>query len=100
MKKLINDVQNLMDEELGRANEKFPLFHSQHEGYAVILEEVEELEEELKSLKISLSKVWNCTKEDLECDNHIQYIKHKAKLLAAEAIQIGAMAQKFTNSFK
>lgn len=39
-----NDVRALVDKELTAANERFPQFHSAHEGYAVILEEVEECE--------------------------------------------------------
>src|ERR1035437_1307062 len=34
--------------ELGRAMEKFPAFKSRHEGYAVILEELDELWQEIK----------------------------------------------------
>ena len=34
-----NDVRALVDKELTAANERFPQFRSQHEGYAVILEE-------------------------------------------------------------
>ena len=35
-------------EELGRAPAKFPSFNSAHEGYAVLLEEIDELWEEIK----------------------------------------------------
>lgn len=38
-----------IDEELSRAEEKFPPFHSPHEGYAVIAEELDEFWEEVKS---------------------------------------------------
>ena len=42
MNAIENDVRALVDKELDAANERFPQFHSAHEGYAVILEEVEE----------------------------------------------------------
>lgn len=41
----VSCIQNDVMEELERAQVKFPVFHSQHEGYAVLLEEVEELKE-------------------------------------------------------
>ncbi len=56
--------------ELERARAKFPAgFHSGHEGYAVILEEIEEL--------------WDAVKaDDLDAQS-------------AEAVQIGAMALRY-----
>lgn len=47
----ISELLRLGDEalvELERAMQSFPPFHSAHEGYAVILEEVDELWEEVK----------------------------------------------------
>ena len=41
-----NDVRALVDKEFAAANERFPQFHSAHEGYAVIQEEVDELKED------------------------------------------------------
>lgn len=37
-----------VERELGRAQDKFPPFNSAHEGYAVILEELDELWQEVK----------------------------------------------------
>lgn len=42
-------LADLIDDELHSANLKFPLFNSPHEGYAVLLEEVDELWYEIKS---------------------------------------------------
>lgn len=42
------DVEALVQKELDAANEKFPLFHSAHEGYAVILEENDEIKKTLQ----------------------------------------------------
>jgi hypothetical protein len=56
--------------------EKFPLFNSSHEGYAVLKEEVDELWDEIKNNKCPMSSV-NQKKE---------------------AIQVGAMAIKFLMS--
>lgn len=45
------DATRLVLEELDSALEKFPLFNSSHEGYAVIKEEVDELWDEIKDNK-------------------------------------------------
>jgi NTP pyrophosphatase (non-canonical NTP hydrolase) len=42
------EVANEVFLELERAISKFPTFNSTHEGYAVLLEEVDELWEEIK----------------------------------------------------
>lgn len=57
-------------EELARARAKFEPFNSAHEGYAVILEEVEELWEEVRK-------------------------DSSSEKLRAEAIQVAAMAMRF-----
>jgi hypothetical protein len=43
--KLLKEIQD----ELQRAEEKFPKFNSPHEGYAVILEELDELWDEIRA---------------------------------------------------
>jgi hypothetical protein len=66
------DVRALVDGELWRARRQHPQpFNSAHEGYAVLLEEVDELKAE----------VWNR--------------KRDPKALLKEAVQVAAMAQRF-----
>ena len=67
------EIAALMAKEVQRAREKYPAFNSRHEGYAVLLEEVDELWEEVKKNNLNLSV------EDMR----------------KEAIQIGAMAIRF-----
>ena len=69
-------AMKLISEEVDFANEKFPAFSSSHEGYAVILEEMDELWDEIKNNKDPMSSM-----------------KQKK-----EAIQVGAMAVKFLMS--
>jgi len=66
------DAVNEAIKELLRATEKFGAFNSPHEGYAVILEELDELWEEIKS------------KDGFESGR-----------LQKEAVQVAAMALRF-----
>lgn len=45
---LVRSVVSEVLDELRRARSKFPKFNSAHEGYAVLLEEVDELWDEVK----------------------------------------------------
>lgn len=49
-------IYELTETELKAANEKFPLFASSHEAYAVIFEEFDEAREELEMVEYSLDK--------------------------------------------
>lgn len=99
MDAVMADVERLVKKELLEANKKFPLFHSPHEGAAVIKEEIEEAEEELREVKELYMFLWKCVKENnpVGCERGIY---DHAIGLAVEAIQIAAMAQKFINSQK
>lgn len=62
-------INRLVDNELRRATEKFGSFHNTHEGYAVLLKEVDELWDDIKANNLYSS-----------CD---------------EAIQVAAMAMRY-----
>ena len=62
-------ISDLIKKEFRRATEKFGAFHNPHEGYAVLLEEVDELWDDIKANKLHTS-----------CD---------------EAIQVAAMAMRY-----
>ena len=47
----IDEVLKLIKEEYERANTLYPPFHSNHEAYAVILEELDEVWDEIKKSK-------------------------------------------------
>ena len=100
MEELKIEIKKLAEEELGRANEKFPLFHSDHEGLGVLEEEMFEVDIE-----------WRCTKNyfddfsiDVFTDEEfgkiigIQNIKDSAINACAEMIQVIAMCDKFIDS--
>lgn len=96
------DVKELVVRELNSANEQFPLFASLHEGYAVMLEEVEEAEWELEQIRDKLYYIW----QEIKVNNNenvpskASRIKDRAINLACEAIQVAAMAEKMIVSEK
>ena len=70
----MKDIVALMVDELGRANKVYKPFNSAHEGYAVMLEEMDELFDEIRKKRPDKN------------------------LMQDEAIQVGAMAIKFIQS--
>jgi len=100
MKELIEKVKVLATEELKNANKKFPMFSSTHEGWAVISEEFQESSEELGYVKRELEIIWNYIRSNDKnyVTSHIKSLQIDALNLAAEAIQVAAMAQKFIDS--
>jgi hypothetical protein len=97
---LIDDISKVVKSELSASMEKFPLFNSPHEGYAVILEEIEEVEQDLNMVKRFLEGAWNCIKTNTTPQGAINKMGEYAKLLACEASQVAAMAQKFIKSLQ
>lgn len=102
MNKVKDKLPALVDEELEAAMEEHPLFSSAHEGYAVLLEEIEEAEEALYQLRENVGTLWGAVRRD-----NVDMIKGKATQmarsaidLAAEAIQVAAMARKLRTSLR
>ena len=97
MNAAIKKIPALVAEELEAANMQHVAFHSPHEGYAVLLEEVEETHAELIDMELAMRDIWGAIKIDNEadCRNYARIVEHKAIRLAAEAIQVAAMARKF-----
>lgn len=97
------DVEALVQKELQAANEKFPLFHSTHEGYAVLLEEVDELKADLAEISQDVDVLWKLVKQNDATGEQarvfIRSIKIRAILAAIEAIQVAAMCEKYKISF-
>lgn len=96
-----DDVEKLVQKELEAANEKFPLFHSAHEGYGVLLEELQELKNEMHDIK----EYKKLIKNDIHKNDNQMLLKHikimgfRATLAAIEAIQVVAMCGKFQMSY-
>jgi len=94
MEKIIQGVQRLAMQELIRANEKKPLFASDHEAYGVIAEEVEETVGEVEDMKL-YANLFKCSVfKDQDTEESIRKLRASAVLCAAEAIQVVAMCDK------
>lgn len=94
------DVEALVKKELEAANKKFPLFNSAHEGYAVLLEEAEELDSDSASIKYDMLCLWNAVKGN-NTEAALETVSHtyeRAVNAAVEAIQTAAMCKKFKMS--
>lgn len=89
------DVRALVDKELAAANERFPQFHSAHEGYAVILEEVEECGDELSAIYEEQKRTWDAIRGNGDPRDYVFLMMVYAQNLACEAIQVAAMCRKF-----
>jgi len=94
---LVLDEYDMAKEEYGKK------FSSMHEGYAVMLEEIEEAKAEMDSIMCDahLRYLWESVKED-NINNAMDaahIIRTRAACLACEAIQVSAMATKFLVSF-
>ena len=71
-------------------------YHSLHEGYAVLLEEVEETERDLDYIKNHLAMLWDAVKVDDENEvkSNARIIGLDAVELAKEACQLAAVCKK------
>ena len=96
-----SDVEKLVQKELESANQRFPIFRSDHEGAAVILEEIEEAHSEMIDMELNYKSLWKTIKENfINTASYAELIFDDAINLACEAIQVAAMAQKFIDSQK
>ena len=92
-----NIIEELAAEELVDANTKHePNFNSPHEAYAVLKEELEEAEHEMRQCMERLGMMWLCVKNDdvVQTEKNLEYIKAYATSLVQEGIQVVAMCDK------
>lgn len=97
MTKLIEEVRQCIEREYERASsEHGPLNNSDHESYAVLLEEVDEASQEVGSVESSMYALWESVKRGTSTDMcvHLVQIQQSALLAACEYIQVAAMAHK------
>lgn len=103
MKKLIESVDLIVNEEYDRASKDHgERFHSQHEAYAVIKEEMEEAQEEIEIVDDKLGEFWEAAKRDFlyGCNLNAGIIYKRAMNGACEMIQVAAMAKKALQGYE
>lgn len=96
-------VEQLIQAEYKNACEKFgDKYHSLHEGYAVLLEEVEEASEDMTKIKYSLEDFWKWIKQDTKINpKDIDIvIEEYLKYCILELAQVGAVLQKIKNTLE
>ena len=96
MNKVLQKLPALVAEELEAANAEHEQFHSLHEGWAVLREEIEEAHEELDAVEKCMGYLWAAVRYDniRDARTDASYVEQHAIKLAAEAIQVAAMARK------
>ena len=101
MSTIKSDVEKLVQKELESTNQKSPMFHSDHEGAAVIVEEIEEAKAELEEIDDNFHNLWCLVKDnDIRSSTYAGWVFTSSIRLACEAIQVATMAQKFIDSQK
>lgn len=95
IKPIIDELEELVAHELQRSYSHELTFHSPHEGYAIILEEVEELREEVIGVIDRTQWMWDKIKENANADDVVSFLRRYAIRAAAEAIQVTAMCDKY-----
>lgn len=88
-------VSQLVEEELAAANELYPPFASPHEGWAVILQEIMEMRDEMDKVSKHHDEMFRRIMHNASTLEEINELRYRALCAACEAIQIAAMAQKF-----
>ena len=94
--------------ETKSAKEKWgDIYHSEHEAYAVLTEEIEETNEAFVKVASIQRVLWNFVRKAKKDDKDIKYLKDNlhylqdhAQELATEAVQIAAVAQKYIDTME
>lgn len=98
MKELVDEIKGCVESEYNRAGDIHgPTNNSDHESYAIILEELQEAEEEQLYCSKALEKLWESIKANrgkVEKKPILRVIYNHALLAACEFIQVAAMAYK------
>jgi hypothetical protein len=97
-KNLTENAEQLIKEELESARGKFSNLNSSHEGYAVVLEEFEELKEEIEAFEQNIQALWKAVKGN-DAGNQAENIRHMeaiAKKIIKEGVQLGAMCRRYS----
>ena len=77
-----------------------PTYSSEHEGYAVLLEEVEEACEAAEFMQDALKRLWTSIRQNEFSNFELSQIYNYAIGLAEEAVQVAAVCERFMETVK
>ena len=100
MKELLLDVRRAAAGEYEQVNKQHLLFHSLHEVYGILAEEITEAKEAFAETERMFDRFFMCMRKDnySSANENLEYIKENALNCAAEMIQVAVMAQKSIDS--
>jgi hypothetical protein len=98
----INIFTREVQKELDDANKKFPPMHSDHEGYAILLEEYEELVHEVQNAGYHLRLGWDFTKKGnpVEIQKELRKMRTFLRKSYKELVQTAAMVEKWLDRYQ
>lgn len=90
------DVRLMFISELNKANKNNALFHSTHEGFAVLYEEYEEMTEQVNLVKMAIEQMWGDVRrnQNRRLENDTKCLQSAVTDTIREAVQLGAMCEK------
>lgn len=99
---IIAGISELVNQERELGDKKhFKITHSDHESYAVILEEYEEVKEELQDFTDFMADFWKTVRNDNKEPEKLWALKDMSKScynLIYEAIQLAGVVEKAADS--
>lgn len=93
-----NAVIKLVVDEYDRANREHPALHSDHEAFAVLVEEVCELGEELDAIRGHMRDQWELIRRNESSLCGPTDIQVHAVRAACEAIQVAAVCERWKDA--
>ena len=96
---IVTQIDRIVDEERRRADDEHGQLVSLEEGYGVLAEEVMELGMESSEISMDamnrLLRVIHDDKDGILLTGHVAHIRDKARLAAAEAVQVAAVCERY-----
>ena len=94
-------IEKAICHELRNIVKKYgPTYASEHEGFAVLMEECQEAAESDKDMQEHLEKLWTSIRQNEFSNFELSLIYNFAIGLAEEAVQVAAVCERFMETVK
>ncbi len=94
-------IEQAICHELRNIVKKYgPTYASEHEGFAVLMEECQEAAESDKDMQEHLEKLWTSIRQNEFSNFELSLIYNFAIGLAEEAVQVAAVCERFMETVK